>query len=63
MSTSVNATMHAKLHAGMPLLTMSNFTQQIIATTKLSFEFLYSFGPTHTRKIETNGEVRRLGQV
>ena len=32
---------------------MSNFTQQIIASIKYSFEFLYSFGPTHARKIET----------
>ena len=37
----------------MPLLTISNFTQQIITGMKLSFEFLYSFGPTHARKIET----------
>ena len=43
--------MHAKLH--MSLLTMSNFTQQIITSIKFSFEFLYSFGPTHARKIET----------
>jgi len=32
----------------MPLLTVSSFT-----STKFSFEFLYSFGPTHARKIET----------
>jgi len=57
MLTSVNKllllheTMHAKLHA--PLLTISNFTQQIITSMKFIFEFLYSFGPTHIRKIET----------
>jgi len=38
---------HAKLR--MSLLTLSTFTQQI----KFSFEFLYSFGPTHAGKIET----------
>jgi len=37
----------------MSLLTISNFTQQIITSMKFSFEFLYSFGPTHVRKIET----------
>ena len=41
----------AKLH--MSLLTVNNFTQQIITNMKFSFEFLYSFGPTHARKIET----------
>jgi len=55
MLTSVNklllrATINAELH--MPLLTMSNFTQQIITSMKFCFEFLYSFGPTHARKIE-----------
>jgi len=42
--------MHAKLHT--PLLTISEFTQQIITSMKFSFEFLYSFGPTQARKIE-----------
>jgi len=57
MLTSVNKllllheTIHAKLHA--PLLTISNFTQQIITSMNLGFEFLYSFGPTPARKIET----------
>ena len=37
----------------MSLLTMSNFTQQIITSMKFIFEFLYSFRPTHARKIET----------
>jgi len=37
----------------MSLLTMSNFTQQIITGMKFIFEFLYSFRPTHARKIET----------
>jgi len=37
----------------MSLLIMNNFTQQIITSMKFSFEFLYSFGPTHARKIET----------
>jgi len=46
----IHATVHAKLHIS--LLTMSNFAQQIIANMKFSFEFLYSFGPTHARKIE-----------
>ena len=32
---------------------MNNFTRQIITSMKFSFEFLYSFGPTHARKIET----------
>jgi len=32
---------------------MSNFTQLIITGMKFSFEFLYSFGPTAARKIET----------
>jgi len=45
------ATMHAKLH--MPLLTMSNFTQQIITSLKFIFQFLNSFGPIHAREIET----------
>jgi len=36
----------------MPLLTISEFTQQIITSMKFSFEFLYSFGPTQARKIE-----------
>jgi len=59
MLTSVNKLLllhktrpiHARLHA--LLLTTSNFTQQIITSMKFIFEFLYSFGPTHTRKIET----------
>jgi len=45
MLTSVNkllllhtTIMHAKLH--MPLLTMSNFTQQIITSMKFSFDIL-----------------------
>jgi len=42
---------HAKLR--MPLLTIGNLTQQIITGMKFSFEFLYSFRPTHARKIET----------
>jgi len=37
----------------MSLLTVNNFTQQIITNMKFNFEFLYSFGPTHARKIET----------
>ena len=41
----------AKLHIS--LLTVCNFTQQIITIMKFSFEFLYSFGPTYARKIET----------
>ena len=46
-------TIHAKFHT--PLLTINNFTQQIklITSMKFSFEFLYLFGPTHSRKIET----------
>ena len=57
MLTSVNKllllheTIHAKLHT--PLLTISNFTQQIITSMNLGFEFLYSFGPTPARRIET----------
>ena len=56
--TSVNkllllhATIHAKLHT--PLLTTSNSTQQIITSRK--FSFLYSFGPTHARKIEAKSK-------
>ena len=52
MLTSVNKllllhkTIRARLHA--LLLTTSNFTQQIITSMKFIFEFLYSFGPTHT---------------
>ena len=46
------ATVHATLHT--PLLTTNNFTQQIITSMKFSFEFLYSFGPTHARKIVCN---------
>jgi len=37
-SLSLHVTIHAKLL--MPLLTMSNFTQQIITSMKFSFEFL-----------------------
>jgi len=37
----------------MPLLTMSNFTQQIITSLKFIFQFLNSFGPIHAREIET----------
>jgi len=29
-----------------------HITQQIITSMKFSLEFLYSFGPNHTRKIE-----------
>jgi len=67
MFTSVNkllllhATIHAKLH--MPLLTMRNFTQQIITSMKFSFEFLYSFGPTHARKIETEVILAALNNI
>ena len=35
------------------IIKMSNFTQQIITSMKYSFKFLYSFGPTHASKIET----------
>jgi len=67
MFTSVNkllllhATIHAKLH--MPLLTMRNFRQQIITSMKFSFEFLYSFGPTHARKIETEVILAALNNI
>jgi len=67
MFTSVNkllllhATIHAKLH--MPLLTMRNFTQQIITSMKFRFEFLYSFGPTHARKIETEVILAALNNI
>jgi len=53
MLTSVNkllllhATIHAKLH--MPLLTVRNFTQQIITNIKLCFEFLYTLGRSKTK--------------
>jgi len=47
----IHATIHTKLH--MPLLAVGNFTQQIITSMKFTFEFLYSFGPTHARKNET----------
>ena len=67
MSTSVDklllihATVHAKLHIS--LLTMSNFAQQIITNMKFSFEFLYSFGPTHARKIETEVILAALNNI
>ena len=37
----------------MTLLAVGHFTQQIITSMKFTFEFLYSFGPTHAKKIET----------
>jgi len=37
----------------MSLLTMCSFTQRIITSMKFSFQFLYSLGPTHARKIGT----------
>jgi len=68
MLTSVNKllllheTIHTKLHT--PLLTISNFTQQIITSMKFSFQFPYSFGPTHARKIimMTIRKLTSLGQ-
>jgi len=67
MSTRVNKllllyeTIHAKLRT--PLLTISNFTQQIITSMKFSFEFLYSFGPTHARKIETEMILAAFNEI
>jgi len=44
----------------MSLLTLSNFTLQIITSMKFSFKFLYSFGPTHAKKIETEVILQHL---
>ena len=54
--TSVNklllhATIHAKLL--MPFLASSNFAEHISTSIEFNFEFLYSFGLSHARKIET----------
>jgi len=47
----------------MPLLTMNNFTQQIITSKEFSFEFLYSFWPNHARKLKTEMLLAALNNI
>ena len=57
----LHATTRVELH--MSLLTVNNFTQQIITSKEFSFEFIYSFRPNHARKLETEMLLASLNNI